>query len=186
ADRGDFDLQFQYLYGPPAGVLVGRFCHGDPALEAHVRASAAAEEAQEPDAIFAEVVHLPEGRLGNVICRPVLRSAEIPYLGAAGGPPEAQIPVSDLLVSVAGDRIVLRSLSRGRRVVPRLTSAHNFRALDALPAYRFLGTVQQDGTDEARWEWGPLASAPFLHRIRAGRIVLSLARWTVREERWAP
>jgi len=186
ADRGDFDLHFQYLYGPPGGALLGRFCHADPELEAMVRAHAEAEAAQEPDAIFAELVHLPEGRLGNVICRPVLRPAEIPYLGVGGAPADGQIPLGDLLVAVEGERIVLRSRSRGRRVVPRLTSAHNFRGHDCLAAYRFLGTVQQDGTDEARWTWGPLVNAPFLPRIRVGRIVLSLARWTVRPERWAP
>ncbi|HVE85319.1 MAG TPA: lantibiotic dehydratase [Myxococcales bacterium] len=179
ADRGDFDLHFRFIYGPPGGVLLGRFCHGDPALEALMRADAAAEEAQEPDAIFAEIVHLPDGRMGNVINRPVLRQAEIPYLGMPGGPPEHRIPLSDLLVSVAGHSIVLRSRSRGRRVLPRMMSAHNFFIPTCLPPYRFLGLLQLESADEPRWEWGPLASAPFLPRIRVGRVVLSLAKWTL-------
>ena len=186
ADRGDFDLHYWFLYGPPSGLLLGRFCQADPELEALVRRTAEAEEAEEPDAIFAEVVHLPEGRMGNVISRPMFHRAEIPYLGAPGGPAEHRIPLSDLLVSVVDGRIALRSRSRGRRVVPRLTSAHNFTNPGCLPAYRFLTTLQWERVDMARWDWGPLAGAPFLPRIRMGRVVLSLARWNLEPAWLAP
>ena len=79
-------------------------------VETHLRA----EEALQPDAIFAEIVHLPEGRIGNILARPVLREYEIPFLGRSGAPPEQQIPVTDLRVSVAGSRVVLRSARLGQ------------------------------------------------------------------------
>jgi len=186
ADRGDFDLLFRGFSGPPGGVLLGRFCHADPELEALVRSTAAAEEAQEPDAIFAEIVHLPGGQLGNVIARPVLRQAEIPYLGAPGGPLEHRLPVGDLLVSVVDRSIVLRSRSRGRRVVPRMMNAHNWANPTCLPLYRFLCALQYQNVSQAIWDWGPLANAPFLPRIRVGRTVLSPARWTAEGARLAP
>ena len=88
--------------------MLGRFCHGDELFERHVAEHLRAEESLQPEAIFAEVVHLPEGRVGNVLLRPVLRGYEIPYLGLSGAASEKQIPITDLRVSVVGDRIVLR------------------------------------------------------------------------------
>jgi thiopeptide-type bacteriocin biosynthesis protein len=181
ADRGDFSIQLHGLSGPSGVTLLGRFCHADAALHAAVEAHLRAEEALAPDAIFAEIVHLPEGRMGNVICRPVLRAYEIPYLGRSGAPADRQIGAGDLLVSVRGHgdaaRVVLRSRRLDRAIVPRLTCAHNHGYADA-PVYRFLAALAVEDTPWARpWDWGPLVRAAFLPRVTAGRIVLAPARW---------
>src|SRR5262249_26553695 len=158
---GDFRVLLQGGSGPSGARLLGRFCHADLELHEHVEQHLRAEEALEPDAVFAEVVHLPEGRLGNILARPVLRAYEIPYLGRAGVPADRQIPVSDLRVSVASGQVVLRSERLGRRVIPRLTSAHNFRASQGI--YAFLCALQAQGTAGALgWDWGPLGEAPVL------------------------
>ncbi|MDQ2869504.1 MAG: lantibiotic dehydratase, partial [Acidobacteriota bacterium] len=179
---GDFRLLWSGTDGPSGGRLFGRFCDADDNLRRGVERHLRAEEALDPEAIFAEVVHLPEGRLGNVLFRPVLREYEIPYLGRSGASADRQIPITDLLVSVSGRHIALRSMSLNRRIVPRLTSAHNFRWL-GLPLYRFLCELQgQEATGSLGWDWGPLWSAPFLPRVVCGRIVLSLAQWNVSKE----
>jgi hypothetical protein len=179
--RGDFRLLLHGVSGPSGARPLGRFCHADPRLHEHVAQHVRAEEAFEPDAVFAEVVHLPEGRLGNILARPVLRAYEIPYLGKAAVPAERQIPVTDLLVSVVGEEIVLRSARLGRRVIPRLTSAHNYHLSQGI--YRFLCALQAHGTaDELGWDWGPLRDAPFLPRVVTGRLVLSRARWNLSRE----
>ena len=184
---GDFQLLVRGGGGPSGANLLGRFCHGDPALEAHVRAHIAAEEALRPEAIFAELVHLPEGRIGNVLARPLLRRWEIPFLGRSGAPREQQIPLEDLLVSVRGDRVLLRSRRHGREVLPRLTTAHNFSSPRNLGAYRFLCEVQgQDSSGVPGWSWGALDGLEALPRVRAGRLVLSRARWRVGKARLAP
>jgi class I lanthipeptide synthase len=178
-DAGDFRLLFHYCVGPSAARLLGRFCHGDEALRREVERHLREEEALAPDAIFAEVVHLPEGRLGNVLCRPRLREHEIPYLGRSGAAPEHQIPVSDLRVTVAGERIHLRSARLGRRVIPRLTSAHNYHSA-SLRIYRFLCKLQNQGLPPYLiWKWEPLTALSFLPRLRSGRVVISRARWLV-------
>jgi thiopeptide-type bacteriocin biosynthesis protein len=175
--RGDFRVLLDGVSGPSGAVLLGRFCHADPVLGRHVADHLRAEEALQPDAVFAEIVHLPEeGRIGNILARPRLREYEIVYLGTSGAPLDRQIPVTDLLVSVAGAEIVLRSQRRGRRVVPRLTSAHNFRGRGR-GLYRFLSLLQDQGQAALGWDWGALRSAPFLPRVVSGRLVLSLARW---------
>jgi thiopeptide-type bacteriocin biosynthesis protein len=161
--------------------MLGRFCHADQSMLQFVRAHLEAEEARRPGRVFAEIVHLPEGRIGNILCRPVLRDYEIPYLGRSGAPADRQIPVTDLLVSVRDGRIVLRSNRLEREVVPRLTNAHNYD-LRSLGVYRFLCALQhQDAAAALVWDWGPLRDAPFLPRVVSGRLVLCRARWSVTE-----
>ena len=165
--------------GPSGIKLLGRFCHADPRLEAAVRGHLRAEEALEPDAVFAEIVHLPSGRMANILDRPVLRDWEIEWLGRSGAPADRRLPAGDLLVSVRGDRIVLRSRRLGRRVIPRLSSAHNWNR-HSPPLYRFLCELQYDGCVRGLgWSWAPFAAAPFLPRVSHGRLVLSRAAWTV-------
>jgi thiopeptide-type bacteriocin biosynthesis protein len=179
--QGAFRVFLQHLYGPSGAVLLGRFCHADQTLHQFVRAHLREEEARRPERVFAEIVHLPEGRIGNILCRPVLRDYEIPYLGRSGAPADRQIPVTDLLASVRDARIVLRSDRLGREVVPRLTTAHNY-TWRSLGVYRFLCALQhQDTAAGLTWDWGPLQDAPFLPRVVSGRLVLCRARWNVTE-----
>jgi thiopeptide-type bacteriocin biosynthesis protein len=174
--RGQFRVLLGGAGGPSGARLLGRFCHADPELHRHVAQHLRAEEALRPDATFVEVVHQPEGRMSNVLARPVLRAYEVPYLGRPGVPADRQLPVTDLLVSVRGDDIVLRSARLDRRIFPRLTSAHNFYASQGI--YHFLGLLQEQGVAAAlRWDWGPLRTAPFLPRVVCGRLVLSCATW---------
>ncbi|HEX5716871.1 MAG TPA: lantibiotic dehydratase [Thermoanaerobaculia bacterium] len=180
-DEGRFLLLWKGAGGPSGARLLGRFCHADPELEARVREHLEAEEAARPGAVFAEIVHLPQGRIGNILMRPVLRAYEIPFLGRSGAPPERQIPLTDLAVTVADKRIVLRSERLGREVIPRLTSAHNFSL--GLGIYRFLCSLQGQGVlGGVGWSWGPLESAAFLPRVKSGRLVLDRARWRLAEE----
>src|SRR5262249_19756799 len=65
--RGDFRLSLEAVLGPSGARLLGRFCHADPELAARVEEHLRAEEALRPGAVLAEVVHLPEGRLGNIL-----------------------------------------------------------------------------------------------------------------------
>ncbi|MBX9787995.1 MAG: lantibiotic dehydratase [Pirellulales bacterium] len=176
---GDFQVVLQYAAGPSGARALGRFCQGDEELTREVVAHLSAEEQLEPEAIYAEVVHLPEGRLGNVLLRPLLRNYEIPFLGRSAAPVEQQIPVTDLRVSVVGDRVVLRSAALNREIRPRLTTAHNF-AWHSMGLYQFLCTLQnQHDCGAIAWSWGPLDAAPFLPRVVVGRVVLARARWLV-------
>ena len=180
--QGDFQILFENAGGPSGARLLGRFCHADAELWRQTEEHLRAEEALRPDALFAEIVHLPQGRIGNILARPVLREHEIPFLGRSGAPPDKQIPVSDLRVSVEGQRIVLRSARLGKEVIPRMTSAHNY-VRGSLGVYRFLCTLQSQGTlGGVGWSWGPLDSAPFLPRVTCGRLVLSRAAWWMSQD----
>jgi thiopeptide-type bacteriocin biosynthesis protein len=178
ADQGDFKVWLRVANGPSGARMLGRFCHAERALEAEVRSHLMEEESRRPEAVFAEIVHLPEGRLGNVISRPVLRKYEIPYLGVSGARRDEQIPLTDLQVAVRGDRVLLRSVKLAREVIPRLSTAHNFARGQGV--YRFLCHLQgQHVTEALGWTWGPISGLPFLPRVQYGRIVLSRATWRI-------
>ena len=178
-DRGEFELRVTSVYGPSGVRLLGRFCHADPALDAAVRAHVRAEEATDPGAVYAEVNHLPEGRVGNVLQRPALRDYEIPILSGSGVDGDHVIGLDDLLVGVRDGRPVLWSRRFDKRVVPRLSNAHLFTAR-SLAVYRFLCLLQDPtGGGSLGWSWGALETAPFTPRVRYGRLVLALARWRI-------
>ncbi len=184
-DEGRFLLKVVGIDAGPGARLLGRFCHGSSEVTAIAAASIQAEQALRPEASFAEIVHLPEGRVGNILLRPVLREYEIPYLGTSGAARDRQLPVSDLMVSIAGELVVVRSRRLDRQLIPRLTSAHNYTAR-SLNVYRFLCALGQQYGSGVGWSWGALAEAPFLPRVRHGQLVLSRVRWLLSELDLAP
>lgn len=182
-DRGDYHLAVTSVNGPSGVRMLGRFAHLDPTLEARIREHLASEEELSPDVVFPEVVHLPQGRIGNVTMRPVLREYELPYLGRSGAPIDRQLNLDDLWLSVDRGRLRLRSLRLDREVRPRLTSAHSYANQQHLPVYRFLCSLQDHQCHGSLfWNWGAQSNAPFLPRITRGRVVLTPARWSVSEE----
>lgn len=175
-DRDDYLFSLTSCLGPSAVNLLSRFGEADPALAEQLKQCARLEEASHPDVILAEIVHSPEARAGNICHRPTLYQYEIPYLGRASVAPEYQIPLSDLYLSVRNDRLVLRSKRLNKRVIPRLSNAHNFKG--GLPVYQFLSTLQyQDAYLDIRWSWGLLTQQAYLPRVRYRHIILSRANW---------
>ncbi|HLW55268.1 MAG TPA: lantibiotic dehydratase [Candidatus Angelobacter sp.] len=184
APDGKEGFHLQSVSGPSGANLLARFCHADERLTQCVQEHAQAEEALAPaGAVFAEIAHLPEGRVGNVVRRPLLRHYEIPFLAGAGAPPGRQLALSDLTVSVREGRIVLRSRRLRCEVLPRLSSAHNFASPRSLKLYKFLCLLQHQGTcPELSWHWGSLGEEAFLPRVTMGHIIFSLARWRISRE----
>jgi thiopeptide-type bacteriocin biosynthesis protein len=171
------------LIAPSAAPLFARFCHADAQLERALRDHVELEQACSPDRVLADVVHLPNAHVANVLLRPVLRSFEIVCGGGSGAPAERQIPLSDLYVGVQGAQVVLFSRRLGKQVAVRITNAHNADAIRNLPVYRFLGALQdaERGGMAIAWSWGCLRDSPFLPRICSKDIVLSRACWRLDE-----
>lgn len=168
---------FKSAGGSCAANLIGRFAHLDESLLEHTKQIVAKDEADE-EKIYAEIVHLPESRVGNILHRPTIRNHEIPYLAQSSLPIDRQIGLDDLMVSVRGGKIVLRSKKHGKTVVPRLTTAHNFSA-NALPVYHFLCDLQNQGKRGGfGFSWGVLENTQvYLPRVTYGKAILSLATW---------
>ena len=178
-DQGDFQFHLYQLAGPSGSNLLGRFCYGDHNLQHQVKALVEEEERAHPEVIFAEVAHLPDEREGMVASRPTLRRYEIPFLTQSSVDSEHRILLSDLMISVKnGQHVILRSQKHNRRVIPRLSVAHNFHR--GHPVYRFLGDLQFDEQVlNVRWHWGVLEKQHFLPRVSYQNVILSRATWTL-------
>lgn len=162
--------------GPSAAKLIGRFCHADKVLEQNILTTLAREQAHYPDQILAEIVHLPQSRAGNIIMRPQLRDYEIPIITNSSENAE-QITLSDLFISVRNGRIILRSGSLNKEIIPRLTNAHNF-SMQSLPYYHFLCDLQsQDLQSSVTWQWGQLQGCEYLPRVTYKNVILEKASW---------
>ncbi|UFH55061.1 lantibiotic dehydratase [Spirosoma sp. KNUC1025] len=164
--------------GPSAANLLGRFAHTTSDLTEALQETLRHEQAAYPDAVLAELVHLPESRTGNVLRRPVLRSYEIPVLTSSTVLEPNQLPLNDLLVSVPhGQQVVLWSKKLQQRVIPRLSTAHHVQA-SGLAHYRFLYDIQHQADNlRVAWDWGLLKTMPFLPRVQYENVILHRSRW---------
>lgn len=178
-DEGDYEVIFRGITGPSGARLFGRFGYGDADLREHTRRYVRKEEARRPNELFAEVVHLPEGRMANVIARPQLRAHEIEVLGTSSARDTVKLPVRDLFLRVQGERLVLFSRSLARTVEPRITNAH--RLSQGLNVYRFLGQLQSQDATGIGFAFGESLAqlCRNLPRLRYGRVTLAVAQWRV-------
>jgi lantibiotic biosynthesis protein len=167
------------ISGSSAVNLLGRFAAADPGIATMAQEIVAAEEKMNPDILFAEIVHLPEDRVGNILLHPAFRQWEIPFLARASVEKENQIPLQDILIRVLSDKkIRLFSASSGKEIIPRLSNAHNF-SFRSLPVYHFLADMQTQGLCNGfSWNWG-IMSRHFkkLPAVRMGNILLNEACW---------
>jgi len=167
---------------PGAARLLGRFSYGNDELFSLVDSITRFEDDFHENTILAEIVHLPESRTGNILRRPNLRAYEIPCLGKSSLPLENQISLSDLLIGVESNMITLYSKRHKKKVLPRLTNAHNYKS-KALPIYHFLCDLQYQGEKDFGFQWGNLFNNCLnLPRVIYKDIILSKARWNLRKK----
>lgn len=169
--------------GCSAANLLSRFCSEKSEIENLAKTITKKEEELNPDYILAEVIHLPDARIGNVIRRPTLRQYEIPYLAQSVLPKENQIPIDDLYISLKNNRIVLRSKKLNKEIKPYLTNAHNYSA-NPLPVYHFLCDLySQNIRSGLYFNWGNLKQIyNFLPRVEYKNIILSKASWKITDK----
>lgn len=166
-----------------AGRLLGRFCSEKSKIKDFVKEISDKEQELNPEKILAEIIHLPESRIGNVIRRPLLRNYEIPYLAISTLEKENQISVDDLFISIKNNRLFLRSKRHNKEVIPHLTNAHNY-SNNSLPIYHFLCDYSNQKIRASLFlDWGGLSKIYyFLPRVEYENIILSKAQWKINSE----
>ncbi|WP_378187574.1 lantibiotic dehydratase family protein [Aquimarina sp. W85] len=175
-------INMSHVGGPSATYLLGRFTQADQDIDRLLKKITEQEKANN-DKLLAEIAHLPENRIGNILNRNHLREYEIPYLTKSTLPKNQQITIDDILVSLEYNRIVLTSKKYGKEILPKMATAHNF-SYNSLPIYQFLCDIQtQNLRENLGFDWGNAAiGRNFLPRLRYKNIVLSLATWTLQRE----
>lgn len=178
------ELNIHLLHGSAGNpsYLLGRFGFADPdSTQEWISQLIDEEKTASPDILFAEVVHLPEDRTGNVLQRPAFLDYEIPYLARSTKHKDQQIPITDLMVAVENQKIVLFSAKSGKKIYPYMTNAYNHQ-LGNLAIYKFLHRIQlQDPKMGYRPDWGDvIRHAPFTPGIRFKNLILSPPVWLIR------
>ena len=178
-------IYLEGISGSSAANLLGRFAHADKNVLEIVKDITAQEQVNNPDIIFAEIVHLPENRIGNILLHPPFRDYEIPYLAKSSLDAEHQIYLEELTVSVdlQQDRIILRSKRLNKEVIPRLSNAHNY-SQNSLPLYNFLCDIQNQNIQQNfNFGWKNIGfNSVFSPRLTYKNIVLELASWSFKKE----
>ena len=180
--RDDILIRLNYFGGYCGANLIGRFAYANDNINQLVKTITKKEKELLPDVILAEIVYLPESRMGNILYRPHVRDYEIPYMAYSDLPPNQLIHLSDLMLSVQKNRLVIRSKKLNKEIVPRLTTAHNY-LLSSMPVYRFLCDMQHpSGRNSISFNWSNLLQREFsfLPRIRYSNTVLSPIIWSIK------
>lgn len=175
---GEEKVKMTGFGGSTASYLLGRFAYNDKGIEENVMKLTEIEKDLLPDGILAEILHLPQDRVGNVLLRPSFTEYEIPYLSNSSKSKEFQIPISDLTLSIRMGELILYSKTLKKRIRPRLSNAHNYRS-NSLPIYHFLCDLQSDGKREwIGFNLGSILSRrTFIPRIEYSNVIVHEATW---------
>ncbi|WP_369927016.1 lantibiotic dehydratase [Xanthomonas sp. NCPPB 2632] len=177
--EGEQYIHYKNSSGPSGMNLIGRFCHLTNDLLEAARSHLKREDQHSPDVIFAEIIHLPQGRAGNILARPRLSDFEIEFLGESSLPLEKRIGVDDIWLGVVGREVVLWSKRLKKRIVPRLSTAHNFTT-NAMSPYKLLALIAGQVHAVPSFDLPRIIrNSRVIPRVMYGNVILSARRWCI-------
>ncbi|MFC0513814.1 lantibiotic dehydratase [Mucilaginibacter angelicae] len=172
------DLLFlERVTGPGALSMIARFAVGDAEIYKTGLEIAAKEADHSPDAMFAEVIHMPEERILNVMMHPPFWPHELAYIDDAKG--SSVLWLDDIYIKLEQNVFKLFSKKHQKEVIPRLSSAYNYNRSQH-PIYTFLCDIQhQRGNGSLSFNWGALSTDfVFFPRVETGfGLILHRATW---------
>jgi hypothetical protein len=138
--RAGDGLVIDHAGGATGTSLPGRFSVFSGGVTGLCRELAGLEAAANPGVVFADIGQLSAPHTDNINRRARIYPYEIPLNVCSPLPRQMQLPPSDLLLSVRGGELLLESRGLGCRVIPRLSTAYNFRH-NPLGVFRLLCAV---------------------------------------------
>lgn len=165
----------------PATSVLGRFALLDDEIKDLCDEIYRSEQGNEDKAVFAEVIYIPEKRTANITRRPRFSDYEIPIFAGSSND-DRQILLKDIMISVQGGEIVLRSESLNKRVIPRLSNAHNFYKSETT-VYKFLCALQSQNQKSINLNINySEIKKRFIPRIVYRNIILHRACWILHDD----
>jgi thiopeptide-type bacteriocin biosynthesis protein len=180
-------IQFTGWGGVSATNMMTRFAHAHPGILALCHEAAATEEkALSPGEVLADICHVPDGSIINLLSRPQLRRYEIAYLAGTSLTGDNMVMPADLSVYIKNKKVYLYSNHLQKIVKPVLSCAHNYRKSEH-PVYTFLCDVQKQGfvngvhLNLGRW----VDEVDFFPRVRYRNMILVPASWRLKQQFFA-
>lgn len=181
-ENGKHQINYHQVGSSSASCLLGRFGFLDKKMESLVQEIHDYEAAHYPGKIVAEINHLSETRVGNVMLRPKTRAYEICYVTKSNIQEEGKIELNDLSLFLRNNKLVLYSESLQQEIVPRLSNAHNYYK-DTLPVYKFLSDLQEEESNgylSLVIDIGPIPElVDFIPRIQYRNFIIWPAHWYI-------
>lgn len=132
--------------GTSGANLIARFSNEDEEILAPMN-RIIKEEQNDNHFIYAELLHLPDNRVGNILLRQVKRGNQLSYLTKPSAS-ENTITLTDLYIKMIDKRIVLFHKELNKEVKIFHSTAHNFD-YNSLPVYQFLCDLQHQDVSTA-------------------------------------
>lgn len=172
------------ISGSTAAYIIARFSHCDEQIENYIKQITEQEQKNYEDKVLAEVIHLPESRIGNILSRPHCRKSELIYL-AGNSDNHNSLSLDDLYISLKNNKLIIRSKTLDKEILPRLTSAHNYHR-NPTPVYRFLCDLQhQNMRSSLYFSWNDLfRRLEHLPRVVYSKAILSPEMWNIPIADW--
>jgi hypothetical protein len=178
----DNEIWLDSIAGVSGLEILGRFAASGSDIEERLQFIAKQQGLVNSNYVFAEIAFSTHDRAANINQRGHFFTYEIPILTHSTLPLDRVIGLDDIRVSVRNDRVLLKSVRLNKYILPRLSSAYNYR-LNPIPVLRFLCDLQFQGV-KANLSFGLPQLFPGLDyypRLQLRHTVLSPATWILNE-----
>jgi len=172
-----------HVGGITGNWVIGRFSAFSPDVLKLCRKIVAAENAQHPNVIFTDIGQLSDNHADNINRRKRMYPFELPINVYSDVSFEKQLRPDDLVLSVRRGELILESVSKDKRVIPRLPTAYNY-GNNQLSLFQLLCDMQYQSlqTDIHFDLENFFPGLNYYPRVIFGKTILAMAKWRFEEK----
>ncbi|WP_133248508.1 lantibiotic dehydratase [Pedobacter yonginense] len=177
----DDQLCVDQVGGITANGLSGRFTMANAEVEQHSKLIAEIEQKANPDVLFFDVAYMVEATVDNINRRKIIYGQQLSILNYDTS--AEPLLLNDIMISVRGSEIILRSKKLNKRMVPKMASAYNYSRSD-LSIFRLLCDLQhQEIASNLNIPLDAIfPNLDYYPPLHFHNISLSRAKWRVKKE----
>jgi len=166
--------------GSTANALSGRFTMASDKVLSHCQNISSLEQSANPDILFFDVAYMVETNVDNINRRKLVYNHQLSILNFDTS--DDPLTLDDVMLSVQGNEVILRSKKYNKRIVPRMASAYNYSRSD-LSVFRLLCDLQHQNvqTNLSLFIENLFPELKYYPRVQYQNIVLSQQKWQVQK-----